>query len=73
LTIAGLLAQLTIFYDYMITLFTNIIDMVVGNPLVFTPVLLAMLGGVVMFVMGLIRKLGVRGVSSGGRRRRGRR
>ena len=73
MTIAGLLAQLTIFYDYMITLFTNIIDMVVGNPLVFTPVLLAMLGGVVMFVMGLIRKLGVRGVSSGGRRRRGRR
>jgi len=70
---ALLLSRMTDVYDFVINQLTDIITMIVNNPLVFVPVLLAILGGVVMYVIGLVRKLGIRGVSSGGRKRRGRR
>ena len=69
----ALLAQMSLFYTFVINQLTDIINMIIGNPLVYTPVLIALLGGIVLFVIGLVRRLGVRGVSSGGRRGRGRR
>ena len=68
-----LLSRMTDVYDYVISLLTNIISMIVANPLVFLPVLMALFGGIVMFVIGLVRKLGIRGISSSGGRGRGRR
>lgn len=70
---AALLLNMTAFYQFVIAQLTDIINMIIGNPLVYTPVLIALLGGIVMFVIGLVRRLGVRGISSSGKRRRGRR
>ena len=69
----ALLSNMTDFYNFIILQLTDIINMVIGNVLVYTPVLIALLGGIVLFVIGLVRRLGVRGISSAGGRRRGRR
>ena len=70
----ALLANMTVFFNFAINQLTDIIDMIIGNTLVYTPVLIALLGGIVMYAISMVRRLGVRGISSaGGRRRRGRR
>lgn len=73
MTISGVLGAMTTVYDLIIGMFSNVITTITGNPLIFVPVLIALLGGIVMFAIGVIRKLGVRGISSSGRRRRRRR
>lgn len=73
MTITGVLTAMTTVYDLIIGMFSNVITTITGNPLIFVPVLIALLGGIVMFAIGVIRKLGVRGISSSGRRRRRRR
>lgn len=73
MTITGVLGAMTTVYDVIIGMFSNVITTITGNPLIFVPVLIALLGGIVMFAIGVIRKLGVRGISSSGRKRRRRR
>lgn len=73
MTISSVLDAMTTVYDVIIGMFSNVITTITGNPLIFVPVLIALLGGIVMFAIGVIRKLGVRGISSSGRRRRRRR
>lgn len=73
MTISNVLDAMTTVYDVIIGMFSNVITTITGNPLIFVPVLIALLGGIVMFAIGVIRKLGVRGISSSGRRRRRRR
>ena len=73
MTIAGVLGAMTTVYDLIIGMFANVIITITGNPLIFVPVLIALLGGIVMFAIGVIRRLGVRGISSSGKRRRRRR
>jgi len=68
-----LLSRMTDIYDFVINQLTNIITMIMGNPLVFLPVLMAIFAGIIMYVIGLVKRLGIRGVSSSGGRRRGRR
>ena len=63
-TISDVITALTSVYGVLVGLFTNVISTITGNPLLFTPVLIALLGGLVMFAIKVIRKLGVRGVSS---------
>jgi len=69
----ALLTNMTAFYEFVIGQLTDIINMIVGNVIVYTPVLIALLGGIVMYVIGLVRRLGVRGISSSGGRGRRRR
>lgn len=69
MTIAGVLGAMTTVYNLIIGMFTNVITTITNNPLIFVPVLIALLGGIVMFAIGVIRRLGVRGISSSGRRR----
>lgn len=73
MSISAVLTAMTTVYDLIIGMFSNVINTITGNPLIFVPVLIALLGGIVMFAIGVIRKLGVRGISSSGRRRRRRR
>lgn len=73
MTIAGVLGAMTTVYDLIIGMFANVITTITNNPLIFVPVLIALLGGIVMFAIGVIRRLGVRGISSSGKRRRRRR
>lgn len=69
MSIAGVLGAMTTVYDLIIGMFANVITTITSNPLIFVPVLIALLGGIVMFAIGVIRRLGVRGISSSGRRR----
>lgn len=69
MTISNVLTAMTTVYDLIIGMFSNVITTITGNPLIFVPVLIALLGGIVMFAIGVIRRLGVRGISSSGRRR----
>lgn len=73
MSISGVLGAMTTVYDLIIGMFSNVISTITGNPLIFVPVLIALLGGIVMFAIGVIRRLGVRGISSSGKRRRRRR
>lgn len=73
MSIAGVLGAMTTVYDLIISMFANVITTITNNPLIFVPVLIALLGGIVMFAIGVIRRLGVRGISSSGKRRRRRR
>lgn len=69
MSIAGVLGEMTTVYNLIIGMFANVITTITNNPLIFVPVLIALLGGIVMFAIGVIRRLGVRGISSSGRRR----
>ena len=73
MTISNVLEAMTTVYDVIIGMFSNVINTITGNPLIFVSVLIVLFGGIVMFAIGVIRKLGVRGISSSGRRRRRRR
>lgn len=54
--------------------FADCASTIMDNPLLFVPVLIALAATVIMFAIGVVRRLGVKGVSSAGgrRRRRGR-
>lgn len=69
MSISVVLGAMTTVYDLIIGMFANVITTITSNPLIFVPVLIALLGGIVMFAIGVIRRLGVRGISSSGRRR----
>ena len=63
-SIATVLESMQVVYGVLVGLFTNVINTITGNPLLYVPVLIALMGGLVMFAVKVIRKLGVRGVSS---------
>lgn len=63
-TISDVLGALTSVYEVLVGLFTNVISTITGNLLLFVPVLLALLGSLVFFAIKVIRRLGVRGVST---------
>lgn len=63
-TVSNVITALGSVYTLLISLFKNVIDTITGNPLLYVPVLIALLAGLVMFAIKVIRKLGVRGVSS---------
>lgn len=68
--ISDVFAAMTIVYEAILSMFGSMVTTITGNPLLFVPVLFALLGGLVLFSIKVIRKLGIRGISSGGRRRR---
>ena len=72
-TVDTVFTGMTSVFTMILSMFSKVVTTITGNPLLYVPVLIALLGGVVMFAIGVIRRLGVRGVSSGGRRRRRRR
>lgn len=63
-SVASVLDSLSVVYGVLVGLFQHVITTITGNPLLYVPVLIALLGGLVMFAVKVIRKLGVRGVSS---------
>lgn len=70
LTVASVLEQMTVVYDLLLTMFGNVVTTITGNPLLYVPVLFALFGGLTIFAIGVIRKFGIRGISSAGKRRR---
>ncbi len=70
MTIANVFTAMTTVYNTVLTMFGSMVTTITGNPLLYVPVLIGLLGGLVMFAIGVVRRLGVRGISSTGRRRR---
>lgn len=70
MTIAAVFEAMSTVYTTLLTMFGSIVTTITGNPLLYVPVLIALLGGLVMLAIGVIKRLGVRGVSSAGRKRR---
>lgn len=70
MTIAKVFDLVTEVYNLILSFFSNIIDMIVENPLVFAPVIISFMATLLFFALGMVRRFKVRGVSAGGRRRR---
>lgn len=70
MTISNVFEAMSTVYTTLLTMFGSIVTTITGNPLLYVPVLIALLGGLVMLAIGIVKRLGVRGVSSSGRRRR---
>lgn len=70
MTISNVFTAMTTVYTTLLTMFGSVVTTITGNPLLYVPVLIALLGGLVMLAIGIVKRLGVRGVSSTGRRRR---
>lgn len=70
MTITEVFAAMTVVYEAILSMFGSMVTTITGNPLLYVPVIFALLGGLVLFAIRVIRKLGIRGISSGGKRRR---
>ena len=64
ITISDVLGALTSVYNVLVGLFTNVISTITGNLLLAVPVYIALLGSLVFFAIKVIRRLGIRGVST---------
>ncbi len=73
MAISDVFSQMLVVYEAVLSMFANMVTTITGNPLLYVPVLIALLGGLVMFAISVVRKLGIRGVSSAGKRRKCRR
>lgn len=67
---AGLISAMEAIFDYIISLFATVFSTITGNPILYLPVLLALVGSAIFYVISLVRKFGVRGAGGGRRRRR---
>lgn len=70
MAISDVFTAMSTVYSTLLSMFGSIVTTITGNPLLYVPVLIALLGGLVMLAIGIVKSLGVRGVSSTGRRRR---
>lgn len=70
MTTSAVFEQMSVVLNAVLSMFSNMVTTITGNPLLYVPVLFALLGGLVLFSIRVIRKLGIRGISSAGRRRR---
>lgn len=57
-------------YELVITYFGSVVSVIITNPLLYVPVLISLAAGLIMFAVGTVRRMGLRGVGSGRRRRR---
>lgn len=67
---AGLISAMEAIFDYIIGLFATVFTTITGNPILYLPILLALVGSAIFYVISLVRKFGVRGAGGGRRRRR---
>ena len=67
---ATLIESMTSLYGYILTIFETVFTTITSNPVLYLPVLLAFASVVIMWTIGFVRRLGVRGVGGGRRRRR---
>lgn len=70
ITIQDVFEQLTVIVGTLWDVFGDCATTIISNPLLLVPVVLGFGGSIVLFALGIIRRFGVRGISSSGRRRR---
>ena len=67
---ANFVANISGFFVFLFSCISKLLDYITSNPVLYYSVLAALIGGVMIFAIGVIRKFGVRGLASSGRRRR---
>lgn len=67
---ANLISVMNAIFDYLISLFATVFTTITGNPVLYLPVLLALVASAIFYVISLVRRFGVRGAGGGRRRRR---
>ena len=72
MSISDVFSAGTSVFDLLMNQFSTTVTTITGNPLLYVPVLLGLGGGLILAGVKITRKLGVRGLG-GGRRRRHRR
>lgn len=72
-TIQAILDQMTVVLQAFYNLFGNLVDTIVNNPILAIVVIFSFAFSLVSFALVIVRKMGLRGMSAGGRRRRRRR
>lgn len=74
MTTADVFGVLTNIMGVVWSVFSDCTTTIMENALLFVPVLIALAATLIMFAIGVVRRLGIKGVSSAGgrRRRRGR-
>ena len=71
MTTTNVFSVLTEIMGAIWAVFGDCAQTIMSNPLRYVPVLIALAASVIMFAIGIVRRLGIKGVSSaGGRRRR---
>lgn len=71
MTIANVFESLQSIIAVIWDVFADCATTIMGNPLLFVPVLIGIGGSLIFFAIGIVKRLGIKGVaSSGGRRRR---
>lgn len=58
---ADLISCMGVIYDFIIDQFATVFKTITDNPVLFLPVLLALFGSLVFFVVKYVKKLGLRG------------
>lgn len=70
ITVSDVFSSLQTVFELLMEQFATTVSTITSNPLFFVPVLLGFGGGLIMAGVKVMRKFGVRGMSSGRRRRR---
>lgn len=59
--VADLISAMGVIYDFIISQFATVFSTITENPVLFLPVLVALFGSLLFFVIKVVRRLGVRG------------
>lgn len=70
ITISDVFESITSVLGMIWSIFGNCVSTITGNPLLYVPVILGLATSAILGVVGLIRKMGVKGIGGGRRRRR---
>lgn len=70
MTVASVFESISSVLTYILGAFSNVASDVMENPLLFVPIIITITGSLILFAISVFRKLGIRGTSSSGRRRR---
>lgn len=68
-TVDEVFSSLISIFNLLMEQFSTTVTTITGNPLLFVPILCGFAGGLILAGVKVVRKFGVRGMSSGRRRR----
>lgn len=69
MTVGNVFTTISSILSVIWSVFGNVASTIMDNPLFLSPVLISLAAGIIFFAIGIVRKMGIRGVSSGGRRK----
>lgn len=70
ITIANVFESVTDILTIIWSTFGNVITTITGNPLLYVPVILGLGASIILGVVKLVKRMGIKGIGSGRKRRR---